>query len=181
MTLLALFVCVFFIGNIAWASENDLYIASPSTFDVNGFANWGAGTWPPSSVGEPLVPQSTDSGTLSLLNEFDPNRIQSTIQTLVNFGTRHTASTTNSTTRGIGAARQWLFQQMTELAKPSNGLIKVSIPCYEQAAAPGIPFPVQLCNVQAEITGAADPNRMYVYTGLSWSREEATLAPTLAP
>ena len=140
---------------------------APTTFGPNGFANWGAGNWPPSSVGVPLVPQSTDSQTLSLLNQMDPNRIQNTIQTLVNFGTRHTASTTTNATRGIGAARNWLLTEMTELAKPSNGLMNVSMPCYLQPAAPtrGILFPVQVCNVQVEITGSVDPNRMYVYTG----------------
>jgi hypothetical protein len=140
---------------------------APTTFGSNGFANWGAGNWPPSDVGEPLVPQSADPQTLSLLTQLDPDRIQSTIQTLVNFGTRHTSSTTTNATRGIGAARNWLMQVMTELAKPSNGLMNVSMPCYMQPAAPthGIPFATQICNVQVEIKGAVDPNRTYVYTG----------------
>ena len=140
---------------------------APTTFGPNGFANWGAGNWPPSSVGVPLVPQSTDSQTLSLLNQLDPNRIQNTIQTLVNFGTRHTASTTTSPTRGIGAARNWLLQEMTELAKASNGKMNVSMPCYLQPAAPteGLLIAVQVCNVQVEIKGSVDPNRTYVYTG----------------
>jgi hypothetical protein len=140
---------------------------APTTFGPNGFANWGAGNWPPSSVGVPLIPQSTDSQTLSLLNQLDPNRIQNTIQTLVNFGTRHTASTTTSATRGIGAARNWLLKEMTELAKPSNGLMNVSMPCYLQPAAPthGMPIAAQVCNVQVEIKGSIDPNRTYVYTG----------------
>lgn len=139
----------------------------PASFGINGFANWAAGTWPPPTVGVPLTPQQTESWILSLLDEFDPDRIQSTIQTLVNFETRHTASTTTSPTRGIGAARNWLLKEMTALAAPSHGLIKVSMPCYEQPAAPadGIPFAVDVCNVQAEITGAIDPNRTYVYTG----------------
>lgn len=137
------------------------------TFGSNGFANWGAATWPPSSVGVPLVPQTTDPETLSLLTQLDPARIQSTIQTLVNFGTRHTASDTTSPTRGIGAARKWLLSQMTELAKPSNGAMNVSMPCYLQEAQPGsgMPIAADVCNVQVEITGAVDPNRTYVYTG----------------
>ena len=137
------------------------------TFGSNGFANWGAGTWPPSSVGVPLVPQSTDAETLELLTQLDAKRIQSTIQTLVNFGTRHTASDTTSTTRGIGAARNWLLNEMTELAKPSNGLMNVSMPCYLQEAQPssGMPIAADVCNVQVEIKGAVDPNRTYVYTG----------------
>jgi hypothetical protein len=142
------------------------YASPPTAIGMNGFANWGAGTWPPSSVGTPLVPQSTDPETLSLLGQFDPARIGTIIQTLVNFGTRHTASTTTNVTRGIGAARNWLLDQMTELAKPSNGRMTASMPCYNQPAVPpSIPFNIQVCNVQVEITGSVDPNRTYVYTG----------------
>lgn len=54
---------------------------------------------------------------------------------------------------------------MQELAKPANGSMKVSMPCYEQAATSALPIPAMICNVQAEITGAIDPNRTYVYTG----------------
>jgi acetylornithine deacetylase/succinyl-diaminopimelate desuccinylase-like protein len=136
-------------------------------FGSNGFANWGSGTWPPSNVGVPLVPQTTDPDTLALLTQMDPKRIQSTIQTLVNFGTRHTASDTASPTRGIGAAQNWLLSEMTELAKTSNGLMNVSMPCYLQEAQPSSDMPIaaEVCNVQVEIKGAIDPNRTYVYTG----------------
>lgn len=161
------FLVLLCISILAYAHEAPVFSALPTTFGINGFANWGAGNWPPSTVGVPLIPQETEPGVLALLNEFDPSRIQSTIETLVSFGTRHTSSTTTSPTRGIGAARQWLLKEMTALAAPSNGLIKVSMPCYDQPAVPadGIPFAVQICNVQAEITGAVDPNRTYVYTG----------------
>lgn len=137
------------------------------TFESNGFTNWLAEAWPPSNVGTPLIPQTTDAETLSLLTKMDPVRIQTTIQTLVNFGTRHTASDTLSTTRGIGAARTWLFEQMILLAAPSNGAMKVSMPCYYQAAQPssGMPIGADVCNVQVEIKGAVDANRTYVYTG----------------
>ncbi|TAQ83136.1 hypothetical protein B7494_g8539 [Chlorociboria aeruginascens] len=168
MALLRAFLYLLTTVKVAQTQEAYIYTSSPPTFGSNGFANFGAGIWPPSSVGVPLVPQSTDSETLSLLNEMDPARIQSYIQTLVNFGTRHTASTkTSTTTRGIVPARQWLLDEMTTLAEPSNGLMKVSMPCYQQPAVPssGIPFPVDLCNVQVEITGTIDPNRTYVYTG----------------
>jgi hypothetical protein len=153
--------------NLALGQSSYNYVPLSTTFGSNGFANWGAGNWPPSSVGVPLVPQSTDSETLSMLNQIDPSRIETTIQTLVNFGTRHTASMTNSTTRGIGAARNWLFNEMTELAKPSNGSIRISMPCYLQPANPAesMLIAAEVCNVQAEILGSIDPSRAYVYTG----------------
>jgi len=72
-----------------------------------------------------------------------------------------------SRTRGIGAARKWLLSEMTELAKPSNGVMNVSMPCYFQAAQPssGMPIGADVRNVQVEIKGAVDSNRTYVYTG----------------
>lgn len=161
------FCCLLAIG-FAFA-DDATYSFTPSspTFGSNGFANWGDGTWPPASVGQPLVPQSTDYDTRSLLRKMDPDRIQATIQTLVDFGTRHTASDTTSPTRGIGAARTWLMNEMIALAKPSNGAMNVSMPCYLQPAAPthGMPHAAQICNVQVEIKGAVDSNRTYVYTG----------------
>lgn len=56
---------------------------------------------------------------------------------------------------------------MTTLAKPSNGRMKVSMPCYFQEAEPtaGLPLSVDVCNVQVTLEGAVDPNRTYVYTG----------------
>ncbi|CZR63558.1 related zinc metalloprotease PTRG_04977 [Phialocephala subalpina] len=159
----------FLCGAVHLTFAQEAYTFTPSSILIgsNGFVNWGAGAFPQASVGTPLVPQSTDLETLALLQQMDPNRIQSTIQTLVNFGTRHTASDTTSPTRGIGAARNWLLNEMTELAKPSNGAMNVSMPCYQQAASPahGMPIAAQVCNVQVEIKGFVDANRTYVYTG----------------
>ena len=45
-------------------------------------------------------------------------RIEADIETLVSFGTRHTASETESETRGIGAARRWMG--------PDGGLYNVT-------------------------------------------------------
>ncbi|KAH8816712.1 putative zinc metalloprotease [Xylogone sp. PMI_703] len=167
MVLFRFFLCLLGVTIAVRAEKEYVYEPLPVTFGSNGFANWGAGNWPSSTVGVPLVPQKTDNEILSFLKTVDPARIQSTIQTLVNFGTRHTASTTTSRTRGIGAAREWLLKEMTALAAPSKGLIKVSIPCYDQPADPAndLLIAVKLCNVQAEITGSVDPNRTYVYTG----------------
>jgi hypothetical protein len=40
------------------------------------------------------------------------DRIEADITTLVSFGTRHTASETESETRGIGAARRWIHRRV---------------------------------------------------------------------
>ncbi|MFK7758501.1 MAG: M20/M25/M40 family metallo-hydrolase [Phycisphaerales bacterium] len=44
----------------------------------------------------------------------DPARLISDVQTLANFGTRHTLSDTISNTRGIGAARRWVHTSFTD-------------------------------------------------------------------
>src|SRR5882672_11395497 len=53
-----------------------------------------------------------DAGLLRLLGEIDPARIEATISRLVQFGTRHTASSQTDPVRGIGAATAWVYQQM---------------------------------------------------------------------
>lgn len=129
---------------------------------------WGtcqAASWPPSNIGQPLVPQTPDSELREMLAEVDPARIRNIVTTLANFGTRHTLSSQTNSTRGIGAARDWIFRQMNELARPANGTASVYLNSYIQGVAERISFPVNISNVVAEIKGSVDPNRVYVVTG----------------
>ena len=102
-----------------------------------------------------------------MLSEVDPKRIENYISKLVSFGTRHTLSIQNSSTRGIGAARDWLLQEMQTLAAPSNGAMEVYFNSYIQPKdlSGRILFPVNITNVVAQINGTDDPNRVYVVTG----------------
>ena len=79
-----------------------------------------------------------------MMQSFDPKLMKSYVQKLVSFGTRHTMSQTNSTTQGIGAARQWLLKTMQTLAEPSNGRMNVSLNCYLQGIGPGITTPTEI-------------------------------------
>lgn len=65
-------------------------------------------SWPVSDVGQPIQPESPDAELQSMLAQVDVKRIKQIVTKLVGFGTRHTLSTQNSTTRGIGAARDWI-------------------------------------------------------------------------
>ena len=87
------------------------------------------------------------------------------VTTLTNFGTRHTLSQQNSSTRGIGAARDWIYKEMLALAQPSNGTMDVYFNTYIQGIAERISFPVNITNVVAQINGTDDSNRAYVVTG----------------
>ena len=57
----------------------------------------------------------------SLAGDIQPERMRADIQTLVNFGTRHTLSETQSDTRGIGAARRWAQGQFEAISRDCNG------------------------------------------------------------
>ncbi|PVH97131.1 putative zinc metalloprotease [Periconia macrospinosa] len=109
--------------------------------------------------------QSPTEELTSLLDEFSSANIEAIIEKLVSFGTRHTLSTQNSTTRGIGAARDWIESEMKKYAEESEGRMTVTVPGYIQGVANRIPFPVKISNVVATIKGSEEPERVYVMTG----------------
>ena len=91
--------------------------------------------------------------------------IERDIRTLAGFGTRHTASETQSTTRGIGAARRWIFDEFTRISKACGGCLEVR---YVSAIVQGearIPDPVDVVSVIAIQRGSADPNRYVIMSG----------------
>ena len=55
------------------------------------------------------VPPSQNVRIHDIVAAVSAERIGRDIERLVGFGTRHTASDTLSPTRGIGAARRWIF------------------------------------------------------------------------
>jgi hypothetical protein len=106
-----------------------------------------------------------DAGLLQLLGEIDPARIEATITRLVQFGTRHTASSQTDPVRGIGAATAWVYQQMQAIAATSSGRMTVQKQTFTQPVSPNIPVPTTITNVIATLQGTASPERYYVITG----------------
>lgn len=124
-----------------------------------------AATWPPADIGSLLTPQAPDAELQAILSEIDPKRIEAIISKLVSFGTRHTLSSQTDPTRGIGAARDWIAEQMRSFAAASNGQMEVTVPSYIQDVADRITFPVRISNVVARLKGSVDPGRYYVVSG----------------
>ena len=137
----------------------------PIAINPDNYASCANAAWPPSELGSELVPQAPSDELVSLLEEFSAANIQASIEKLVSFGTRHTLSTQNSTTRGIGAARDWIESEMKKYAEESEGRMTVTVPGYVQGVASRIPFPVKISNVVATIKGTEEPERVYVMTG----------------
>jgi Peptidase family M28 len=100
-----------------------------------------------------------------LLQQIDPDRIQAIIEKLVSFGTRHTASSQTDPVRGIGAATNWVFDQMQSFAASSGGRMTVQKQTFVQPVSNRIPVPTTITNVIATIQGTATPERFYVVTG----------------
>jgi len=110
-------------------------------------------------------PQSPDRELRALLKEIDQRRIQATVERLAAFGTRHTLSVQDDPVRGIGAARDWIFQRFTEYAAASGGRMTVEQQSFIQPVSSRIPVPTRITNLIATLRGDTAPDRIYVVTG----------------
>lgn len=84
-------------------------------------------------------------------------RLRQIVEKLASFGTRHTLSDTASPTAGIGAARQWIFDELTR----TSPKLQVSFDSYRLAVQGRILREVELRNVVAVLPGRS-PRRIYV-------------------
>ena len=103
--------------------------------------------------------------TADLLHQLDGAPMKATVEKLVSFGTRHTLSDATSPTRGIGAARKWIFDEMSRYAAASGGRMTVAYQSSMQQSKRTHDQPVEIVNVVATIRGTTDPNRVYIATG----------------
>jgi hypothetical protein len=112
-----------------------------------------------------LRPQAPDKDLKSVLREIDPRRIERIVRRLAAFGTRHTLSSQDDPVRGIGAARDWIYEQMRWYAEASDGRMTVELQTFVQPVSPRIPEPTPITNIIATLRGTTDPDRVYVVTG----------------
>jgi hypothetical protein len=100
----------------------------------------------------------------AIVSEISAKRIESYVNKLVSFGTRHTLSETESDTRGIGAARRWI---KSELERCGAGKLEVAFDGHLHPVDRRIARPVEIVNVVATLPGtqAESRERMYVVSG----------------
>ncbi|MEJ3748588.1 M28 family metallopeptidase [Actinomycetes bacterium KLBMP 9797] len=122
-----------------------------------------AGT--PAGPGRPATPQRPSRALRALLTEIDQRRIEATVRRLAAFGTRHTLSNQDDPVRGIGAARDWIYEQFLGYAAASGGRLTVEKQSYLQEPAARIPTPTVITNVVATLRGTGSPDRIYVISG----------------
>lgn len=107
-------------------------------------------------------------------------RMERDIRTLVAFGTRHTMSDTLSRTRGIGAARRWIFEEFERISAACGKCLEVR---YVSDIVKGdsttrIRQDVNVVNVVAILRGRTDPGRYVLLSGDIDSRVSDALDAT---
>ncbi|MGY0556904.1 MULTISPECIES: M28 family metallopeptidase [unclassified Lysobacter] len=113
------------------------------------------GTTPPATV-----PELHD-----IARSPSPTRIEADIRTLVDFGTRHTLSDTESDTRGIGAARRWIKAEFERISRDCGGCLEVMVVGDTVSGEERVPDPVEVVSVIAIQRGSSDPKRVVMMSG----------------
>ena len=93
-----------------------------------------------------------------------PADLNSTVSTLVSFGTRHTLSETHSDSRGIGAARRWVQRRFADLSSQCDNCLEVVTPS-QTFSGPRVPQPTEVMDIVAIQRGSGDANRVILITG----------------
>ena len=112
-------------------------------------------------------PHGPSPALRAMLREIDARRVQSDIATLAGFGTRHTLSSQDDPKRGIGAARDWIYDQFQGYAAASGGRMTVAKQSFVQPPGPRNPNPVTVTNLVATLRGTQPESaeRVYVVSG----------------
>ena len=100
-----------------------------------------------------------------MVKEVSAKNIEATIRKLKSFGTRNTLSEQDSPTRGVGAARDWLFAEFQKISADCGGCLDVQKQAFVQPKANRVSEPTTLTNVFAVLKGTTDPTRIYVVSG----------------
>ncbi len=114
----------------------------------------------------PINAQSNDDSRLhDQVEAVSAERIYQDIETLANFGTRHTLSDTKSQTRGIGAARRWVEEEFNKISKECGGCLEVITVSDFVEGERRIPERTEVVNVVAIQWGKRDRDRVIMMSG----------------
>ncbi len=111
------------------------------------------------------APPSEVPDLYNIAVEPSAERIHADIQKLVDFGTRHTLSETESSERGIGAARRWIFAEFERISAGCGGCLEVMYIADTVSGERRIPNPTNVVSVLAIQKGTLDSNRYVMMSG----------------
>jgi len=113
----------------------------------------------------PLPP--LDPNIQRLVNEVSAKTLEADVRKLVSYGTRHTLSDTKDKKRGIGAARQYVFDEFRKYSKAGGGRMTVEMDTFTyNPDGRRVDKKTLMANVLATIPGT-DPTdtRIYLMSG----------------
>jgi len=111
----------------------------------------------PALRAQTAAPADVDARIAKLVESISQSRMEQLLRTLAAFGTRNTLSDTSSPTRGIGAARQWILDEMQR----SSAKLQVSFDTHQIPKGGRITRDVELRNIVAILPGRS-ARRIYV-------------------
>ncbi len=107
-----------------------------------------------------LVGEAAAGPIEKIVSEVSARRIEANIRKLVSFGTRNSLSDPDHPTRGIGAARRWILEEMRRC-----GSERLEVAFDEHLVEPGprIAKPTRIVNVVATLPGTQPESRARTY------------------
>lgn len=103
----------------------------------------------------------------SMVQQVNPDSLQSYVKTMVAFGTRSTVSSVTDRKRGIGAAREWVLMKFNQFAAASGGRLTAFVDTTTYIAdGKRVKSNISLGNTVATLKGT-DPNdnRVFIISG----------------
>jgi hypothetical protein len=123
---------------------------------------------PCAALAQPSNPQPTPDPTIQRwVNEISAKNLEADVRKLVSYGTRHTLSDTKSKKRGIGAARQYVFDEFKKYSKANGNRMVVEMDTFTlKADGKRVDKTTLMANVLATIPGT-DPSdkRVLIMSG----------------
>jgi hypothetical protein len=113
------------------------------------------------------TPPDRDLRIHEVIDAVSAERLRSDVQTLVDFGTRHTLSDTLSDERGIGAARRWIHAEFERISEACGGCLEVEYQRYRVEGDPDsrITEDLWVVSVTATLRGTEHPDRYVIMSG----------------
>lgn len=114
----------------------------------------------PARTAEPTPPATLNA----LADQVSEQQLRATVERLVSFGTRHTLSSRDHPTRGIGAALRWTEQEFGRYSAACGNCLEV-VRTGDTVTGRRIPNPTLVENVVAIQRGTERPNDVVIITG----------------
>lgn len=100
----------------------------------------------------------------AIADQVSQESLRAMVERLVSFGTRHTLSSADHPTRGIGAARRWTEAEFRRYAEACGGCLEIVKPS-DTVTGRRIPEPTLVENVFAIQRGTERPDQVVVISG----------------